>query len=42
MLVFIVVIIVVGYLVSLRIHPLRKCPRCNMSGRHFGSVFTGT
>jgi hypothetical protein len=42
MLVFIIVIIVVGYLVSLRIHPLRKCPRCNMSGRHFGSVFTGT
>jgi DnaJ-class molecular chaperone len=42
MLVLIVVIIAVGYLVSLRIHPLRKCPRCNMSGRHFGAVFPGS
>ena len=39
MLVVVIVIIAVGYLVSLRIHPLRKCPRCNMSGRHFGAVF---
>jgi DnaJ-class molecular chaperone len=38
----IIVIIAVGYLVSLRIHPLRKCPRCNMSGRHYGAIFTGT
>ena len=42
MLVLIIVIIAVGYLVSLRIHPLRKCPRCNMSGRHFGAVFPGS
>jgi hypothetical protein len=40
--VVIIVIIAVGYLVSLRIHPLRKCPRCNMSGRHYGAIFTGT
>jgi DnaJ-class molecular chaperone len=42
MVVLIIVIIAVGYLVSLRIHPLRKCPRCNMSGRHFGTFFTGS
>jgi DnaJ-class molecular chaperone len=42
MLILIIVIIAVGYLVSLRIHPLRKCPRCNMSGRHFGAVFPGS
>jgi DnaJ-class molecular chaperone len=42
MLVLIIVILAVGYLVSLRIHPLRKCPRCNMSGRHFGTFFTGS
>ncbi len=28
-----------GYLVSLRIHPLRKCQVCKMTGRHFGSAF---
>jgi hypothetical protein len=38
----IVVIIGVGYLVSTRIHPLKKCPTCNMSGRHFGSVYKGS
>lgn len=31
-----------GYLVSLRVHPLRKCPVCKMTGRHFGAVFTNT
>jgi DnaJ-class molecular chaperone len=31
-----------GYLISLRIHPLRKCPVCKMTGRHFGSVFTNS
>jgi hypothetical protein len=40
MLVLVIVIIAVGYLVSTRIHPLRKCPRCNMSGRHFGGLFS--
>jgi hypothetical protein len=30
------------YLFSLRVHPLRKCPVCKMTGRHFGSVFTGS
>jgi hypothetical protein len=28
-----------GYLFSLRAHPLRKCPTCNMAGRHFASLF---
>ena len=34
--------VVVGYFVSLRIHPLTKCKVCRMTGRHFGSVYTGT
>lgn len=29
-----------GYLVSLRIHPLRRCPVCKMTGRHYGSVYS--
>ena len=33
-------IAVVGYWVSLRIHPLTKCRVCNGGGRHFGSVYT--
>ncbi len=36
----IIVMAVVGYLVSLKIHPLTKCRVCNATGRHFGSVFT--
>jgi DnaJ-class molecular chaperone len=40
MLLLVIVVIAVGYLVSLRMHPLRKCPRCNMSGRHYGAFFT--
>ena len=40
MLVLIIVIVAVGYLVSLRLHPLRKCPTCNMSGRHYGAIFS--
>ena len=40
--VVIVVIIGVGYLVSTRIHPLRKCPTCHMTGRHFGGVYKGS
>ncbi len=31
-----------GYLISLRIHPLRKCPTCKMTGRHFGAIYKGT
>ena len=29
-----------GYLGSLRIHPLRRCPVCKMTGRHYGSVYS--
>jgi hypothetical protein len=36
-----VVIIGVGYLISTRIHPLKKCPNC-MSGRHVGGVYKGS
>jgi DnaJ-class molecular chaperone len=39
MVLLLIVIVAVGYLVSLRIHPLTKCPTCKMTGRHFGSVF---
>jgi len=37
-----VAIVAGGYLFSLRIHPLRKCPTCKMTGRHFGDVYKGT
>jgi len=39
-LVIIALIAGAGYLVSLRIHPLKRCPVCKMTGRHFGSVYT--
>jgi DnaJ-class molecular chaperone len=39
-LVIIVLIAGFGYLVSLRVHPLRRCPVCKMQGRHFGSVYS--
>jgi DnaJ-class molecular chaperone len=29
-----------GYFVSLRIHPLKRCRTCNMTGRHFGAVYS--
>jgi len=34
-------VVLAGYLFSVRVHPLRKCPVCKMSGRHFGGVFKG-
>jgi hypothetical protein len=40
MVLLLIVIVAVVYLVSLRIHPLRKCPTCKMTGRHFGGMFT--
>lgn len=40
--VLLVVLVGVSYVVSTRIHPLRKCPTCKMSGRHFGSVYQGS
>jgi DnaJ-class molecular chaperone len=39
-LIVIAVIAGVGYFVSLRIHPLRRCPVCKMTGRHYGSVYS--
>ena len=38
--ILIVVIVAVGYYVSLRIHPLTKCNVCSGGGRHFGTVYT--
>jgi hypothetical protein len=40
MVLLLIVIVAVVYLVSLRIHPLRKCRTCKMTGRHFGGMFT--
>ena len=40
--VVVIAIVAVSYVVSTRIHPLRKCPTCNMTGRHFGGVYKGT
>ncbi len=40
--VLIIAILAVSYVVSTRIHPLRKCPTCNMSGRRFGAIYKGT
>jgi len=38
--IIILIIAVVGYFISLRIHPLTKCRWCNSSGRHFGGMYT--
>jgi hypothetical protein len=38
----VIAVFVGGYLISLRIHPLRKCPVCKMTGRHWGSIYTGS
>jgi DnaJ-class molecular chaperone len=38
-LIVIALILGAGYLVSLRIHPLKRCPVCKGTGRHFGSVY---
>jgi len=37
--ILIVAVLLGGYLFSLKVHPLRKCPVCKMTGRHFGAVF---
>jgi DnaJ-class molecular chaperone len=29
-----------GYLISLRIHPLKRCPVCKMTGRHRGAIYS--
>ena len=35
-----IIIAVVGYFVSLRIHPLARCGLCKGTGRHSRSVYT--
>jgi DnaJ-class molecular chaperone len=32
-------IVVIGYLLSLRLHPWHKCRRCRGRGHHTGAVF---
>jgi DnaJ-class molecular chaperone len=39
-LIVIVLIAGTGYLISVRIHPLKRCPACKSTGRHFGSVYS--
>jgi hypothetical protein len=41
-LIIIALILGAGYLVSLRLHPLRHCPMCRGTARHFGSFYTGS
>jgi DnaJ-class molecular chaperone len=38
-LIVLVIIVVVGYLVSLRLHPWHPCRRCRGRGNHRGAVF---
>lgn len=38
--ILIIIVAVVGYFVSLRIHPLARCGLCKGAGRHSGSVYT--
>ena len=38
-LVLIALLVGAGYLISLRIHPLKRCPVCKGQGRHFGAVY---
>ena len=38
-LVILAIIVVAGYFISLRIHPLKPCRTCKRQGRHFGSVY---
>ena len=39
-LVLIVLLAGAGYLFSLRVHPLKRCPVCKGQSRHYGSVYT--
>jgi len=39
-LILIIILFVVGYFISLRLHPLTKCRLCKGTGRHFGSMYT--
>jgi DnaJ-class molecular chaperone len=41
-LILIAVIVAVGYIVSSRLHPLRRCPTCKGTGRLFGSFYKGS
>jgi DnaJ-class molecular chaperone len=34
------IIAIIGYYVSLKVHPYTKCGVCNGRGRHFGSMYT--
>jgi hypothetical protein len=38
-LIILILIVVAGYYMSLRLHPLTKCKMCNGGGRHFGTVY---
>ena len=40
LLLVVAIIVVAGYLISLRLHPLRRCGSCRGSGRHWGAIYT--
>jgi len=40
MVIAIIVLLVVGYAVSLAVHPFRSCRGCKGTGRHQGTLFT--
>ena len=38
--ILIVVVVALGYYLSLRIHPTTRCKRCNASSRHYDLVYS--
>ena len=34
------VVLVVGYLISIKVHPFTTCRRCNGTNRHKGAIYT--
>ena len=40
LLIVLLVLLGAGYLISLRLHPFRRCPACRGTGRHRGGFFT--
>jgi DnaJ-class molecular chaperone len=36
----VVVVVIVGYLISIRVHPFTTCRRCNGTNRHKGAIYT--
>ena len=39
-LVAVAVVLVIGYLISIRVHPFTNCGRCNGGSRHKGAIYS--